>query len=268
MRTAISKDGTSIAFWTGGEGPPLLLVHGGLADHTTTWPMVLPALEKRFTVLVMDRRGRGASGDAAAYRLAREPEDVAAVVDAIGGQVFVLGHSHGGLCSLEAALLTPNLSRLIVYEGVPLKGADHTPPGAIDWLEEMLAGGDAEGALVAFLRDFVEMPSEEIALMRSQRDAWAIRLGNVPSLLRELRAYEAYVFAPERFRALATPALLVVGGDSPARELTDARGVAAALPHARVAVLPGQQHVAMFTAPELFVREVVGFLEESESPQV
>jgi pimeloyl-ACP methyl ester carboxylesterase len=38
--------------------------------------------------------------------------------------------------------------------------------------------------------------------------------------------------------------------------------VAAALPDARVVVLPGQQHAAMYTAPEIFVREVVRFLEE------
>lgn len=62
------------------------------------------------------------------------------------------------------------------------------------------------------------------------------------------------------WRSGGGPALLLVGGDRPARELEHATGVAAALPEARVAVMPGQQHTAMYTAPELFVDAVVEFL--------
>ena len=81
MLTATSRDGTRIAFWRSGGGPPLLLVHGVIADHTTTWRYVLPSLEQRFSVYAMDRRGRGGSGDAERYALAREAEDVAAAAD-------------------------------------------------------------------------------------------------------------------------------------------------------------------------------------------
>ena len=63
----VSSDGTPIAVWRSGDGPPLVLVHGAAADHTR-WRPVLPALEERFTVLAMDRRGRGASGDAGRLR--------------------------------------------------------------------------------------------------------------------------------------------------------------------------------------------------------
>jgi hypothetical protein len=56
-----------------------------------------------------------------------------------------------------------------------------------------------------------------------------------------------------------------VGGDSPPRELESARGVAAALPDARIAILAGQQYVAMHTAPDAFASEVVKFLESGES---
>ena len=57
------------------------------------------------------------------------------------------------------------------------------------------------------------------------------------------------------------PPLLLVGGDSPQREKSNASGVADALPDARVVSLPDQQHVAMYSAPEVFAREVVQFLE-------
>ncbi len=57
-----SRDGTGIAYYSSGEGPPLLLVHGVLSDHSR-WAPLLPYLEPRLTVHTMDRRGRGASGD-------------------------------------------------------------------------------------------------------------------------------------------------------------------------------------------------------------
>jgi pimeloyl-ACP methyl ester carboxylesterase len=82
MTRTVSRDGTEIAWWTSGHGPPLVLVHGTPADHTR-WRPLLPYFEPQVTVHAMDRRGRGASGDGPEYDLAREYEDVAAVVDAV-----------------------------------------------------------------------------------------------------------------------------------------------------------------------------------------
>jgi pimeloyl-ACP methyl ester carboxylesterase len=261
MHTVSSGDGTRIAYWRSGTGPPLLLVHGTVSDHTTVWPLVLPALERRFTVYAMDRRGRGGSGDTPPYDLQREAEDVAAVVDSIGEPVDVLAHSYGGLCAIEASLLTGNVRRLIIYEGVTLHGTNAVRPGVVDRLDARLHAGDIEGMLTAFLREVAGASPEDIELLRSQRDAWAVRLQNAPTIPRELRALEAYTFGPDAFSNLQTATLLLVGEESPPHELEEARGVAAALPDARVVVLPGQQHIAMHTAPELFVAEVVRFLE-------
>jgi pimeloyl-ACP methyl ester carboxylesterase len=61
METVTSRDSTPIAYERGGEGPPLVLVHGTTSDHLT-WELVLPELQKHFTVYTMDRRGRGESG--------------------------------------------------------------------------------------------------------------------------------------------------------------------------------------------------------------
>jgi pimeloyl-ACP methyl ester carboxylesterase len=142
----------------------------------------------------MDRRGRGGSGDSPGYALQREAEDVAAVVDAIGGPVNVLGHSYGALCALEGALLTPNMRRLVLYEGVPLRGADLYPPGIADRLEALLDSGDVEGMLMTMFREVVEASPEDIELLRSQQDAWAVRLRNAATLPRELRGEQGYLF--------------------------------------------------------------------------
>ena len=66
QESVTSRDGTPIAYWRSGDGPPLVLVHGTAADHSR-WAPVLPAFEQRFTVCAIDRRGRGGSGDADDY---------------------------------------------------------------------------------------------------------------------------------------------------------------------------------------------------------
>lgn len=260
MELVTSRDGTPIAVWRSGSGTPLLLVHGTTADHSTTWRLVQPYFERRFAVYAMDRRGRGKSGDSPGYGLQREAEDIAAVVEAIGAPVDVLGHSYGALCSLEATLVTPGVRRLLLYEGVPLEGENAYAPGVIDRLETLVAAGNAEEALVAMYREIVEMPPADFEMMRSNVEAWAVRLRNVRTMPREARVEQSYCFTPERFTDMKVPTLLLVGGDSPSRELENARAVAAGLPDARVAVLPGQQHVAMHTAPDLFARVVERFL--------
>jgi pimeloyl-ACP methyl ester carboxylesterase len=58
-------------------------------------------------------------------------------------------------------------------------------------------------------------------------------------------------------------ALLLIGGDSPPLFKAASEAVDAALPNSRIAVMPGQQHVAIDTAPNLFVHEVLTFLSES-----
>lgn len=106
------------------------------------------------------------------------------------------------------------------------------------------------------------MPSHELEVLRSM-PVWAARVAAAHTVLREMQGSENYVFQPERFRQMRTPTLLLLGGDSPpflAAAITDA--LARALPVCRVAVMPGQQHVAMDTAPELFIGEVLNFLDE------
>src|SRR5215469_8607944 len=115
METITSKDGTMIAYQRSGTGPPLVLVHGATADHTR-WVPVLPAFEQHFTVYALDRRGRGGSGDAEPYALEREFADIVALVNVIEEPVFLLGHSYGALCALEAARRTAHVRKLVLYE--------------------------------------------------------------------------------------------------------------------------------------------------------
>lgn len=261
----VSKDGTRIAFSTRGAGPPLVLVHGTLGWQGR-WRPVLPALAEHFRVVCIDRRGRGESTDGPSHSLAREAEDVAAVVDSLDEPTRLLGHSYGALCALEAALIARNLDRLVLYEpALPLGNGPLSPPGGVERLQALLAEGDRDGAIVAFLREFLQMPEPQIAAFRGS-DGWKNRVAAAHTLPRELLAEEHYHLDPRRFQHLTVPTLLLLGGDSLPmfHAITDA--LDKALPASHVVVLPGQQHIAMDTAPELFAREVSRFLAESGGP--
>jgi len=258
MEHVTSRDGTTIAFRRSGTGPPLLLVHGTTADHRR-WDSILPLLEPRFAVYAMDRRGRGGSGDAPDYHFRREAEDVAAVIEAIGGPVYVLGHSFGARCSLEAALLTDRMSRLILYEPAIPAFPPSVPPDTPGRIEALAMGGEPEAALELFFRQVVGMPEEELVAYR-QLPMWAGRIPLAPTIGRESAVDQTYGFDPARYTGIRVPTLLLLGGDSPRSFRTALERIEATLPDSHIVVLPGQRHIAMDTAPDLFVREVVRFL--------
>lgn len=260
----ISADGTPIAYWRSGDGRPLVLVHGTTADHTR-WKTVLELFEPHANVCAVDRRGRGASGDAEPYAIEREYEDVAAVVDALaqetGSPVDLFGHSHGALCSLEAARLTTNLRKLVLYEPPVLYEADTYPDDFLDRLDALLAEGRREEVLETFFREIVRMPEDELSTIRSL-PAWQARVAAAHTMPREERVGANYRFSPGSFESVTVPTLLLLGSDSPAYLRASTEAVAAALPDSQVAVLDGQQHVAMDTAPQLLADTVLSFLAQ------
>jgi pimeloyl-ACP methyl ester carboxylesterase len=113
---ARSADGTPIAYERSGSGPPLVLVDGALCQRSMGPARGLAKeLGARFTVYAYDRRGRGESGPgASAYDVAREVEDLRAVLDAAGGRAHVFGSSSGGVLVLEAARQGAGSDRLAI----------------------------------------------------------------------------------------------------------------------------------------------------------
>ena len=256
-----SPDGTRIAVWRTGAGPPLVLVHGTTAGHER-WRPVLAALSSSFTVFALDRRGRGGSGDHSPYSIEREFEDVAAVVEAAaketGRPVELLGHSHGAICSIGGAMRSRHVRRLLLYEPPLRTGATIYSPDFLDRLDALIAAGKPEEALTTFLTEVVRVPPREMALLRSL-PMWPGRVASAHTISRECRVQETLHFSPEDWARLKVPVRLLLGGDSPAFFGAAVESVQASLPHSDVVVLPGQQHAAIDTAPDLFVREVRAF---------
>jgi pimeloyl-ACP methyl ester carboxylesterase len=261
-----SPDGTTIAVFISGQGRPLVAVHGTTSDHTT-WRPLLPHLEPHVAVHAVDRRGRGASGDGPVYSLATEYADVAAVADAAaaatGSPVDLLGHSYGGLVAFGAATLTPNIRKLVLYEGWPAPAGTGfaVPPEIIDHLESLLTQGRPGQMLETFYRNTVLMPAQEISALKAS-PTWPARIAAASTIPRELRADGARTLDPARAAKITAPVLLLVGADSPQQIKANPGAIAAALPNATIRILPGQAHTAHLTSPQSFAQQVISFLRD------
>jgi pimeloyl-ACP methyl ester carboxylesterase len=257
MEFVISKDGTRIVYQRSGTGPTLILIHGSAADHNR-WAPVLPYLEPHFTVISMDRRGRGQSGDTEPYSVEQEFEDVGAIIEMTGNDTTLLGHSYGGLCATGAALQSPNLKQLILYEPlIPLQPHSRYVPGVLDKLQAQITTGDRDDAVVTFTSEIVGMPQSAIDQLRASPEAWEGRKAAIHTVLRELQVTEGlYYFDTEYLKNLTVPTLLLTGSESPAPLREGVDTLSSLLPHCHVNILEGQQHIAMNSAPELFARMV------------
>src|SRR5439155_12652587 len=125
------------------------------------------------------------------------------------------------------------------------------PSGVMERVQRLVEQGQPEEALLTFFREVVKMPPAEMEMLRAAPN-WPVRVAAAYTIPRETKANEAYRLQPERFRHLAVPALLLLGGDSPAFLKASTEAVHRAFPHSRIAVLEGQQHAAINTAPDLF----------------
>ena len=256
-RTVRSPDGTSLAVWSTGSGPPLLLVHGSMSDHRR-W-RITERLGRHRTVHAMDRRGRGGSTDGPEWSPDREVEDVVAVIDALAEEakvpVDVLGHSFGGYLALRATARTPSVRRLVLYE--PAVVETPRPAELVARMQAAVDDGRDEDVVALMMREVLHMPEREIAALREQ-PTWPARVSTAPTLPREVSA--VLVAAPDELAAVAAPTLLISGGDSPAFLHDAVALVADGLPDVRVLTLAGQQHVADQTDPGMFAEVVLGFI--------
>jgi pimeloyl-ACP methyl ester carboxylesterase len=262
-----SRDGTEISFWSSGRGPALVVVHGTPADHTR-WKPLLPYLEPHFTVHAIDRRGRGTSGDAPEYDLAREFDDVAAVIDSVaavsGSSVDLYGHSHGGIVAFGAATQTPNIRKLVLYEGWPIPNPEAyaLPAGLEARMDALLADGDRDGVVETLFRELEAISDEDMDAFKAA-PSWPGRVAAAHTVTREIRGETGARLEVEHAAKISVPVLLLTGEKSSDPSKAGIDDVANALPDARIVVLKGHEHVADVLAPELFAQHLLAFLGDS-----
>jgi pimeloyl-ACP methyl ester carboxylesterase len=255
-----SGDGTSLAVFVDGDGPPLVMVHGSIADHTT-FDGLVGELASSLSTCRMDRRGFGASGDADSYAIEREYEDVAAVVDAVsqrwGAGVALFAHSYGANCALGGAVATDNVARLALYE--PSLGLIY-PDGCIDSIEAALERGDRDAAIVEVLSTILQMTSAEIDQYR-QNPLWPERLRAAHTIPRECRVEQGRSFDSTSW-AVGCPALVMTGSATTGDLGAIALAAVDAIAGAQLLVLEGHDHMAHRAAPQVVAEQLRAFLRE------
>lgn len=247
MRTTLSRDGTKIAYDTAGSGPLLVLVDGALCTRRIGPGKGLARLLARhFTVINYDRRGRGDSGDAGAYEVEREVEDLLAVMEAAGDQAFVFGQSSGAVLALHAAARSPQITRLAVYEAPFIVDDTRAPtgPGYHEKLTELLARGKRGPAVRLFLR-LVGLPKLLIAGIRFT-PLWPRLKAIAPTLpydsLITVEHQQGRSLSPDTWPAATIPTLVLCGGASDAWMRNGMQALADTLPDATLRTLDGQTH--------------------------
>jgi pimeloyl-ACP methyl ester carboxylesterase len=259
--TARSPDGTLLGCEVLGDGPPLLAIHGSTADRHR-WANVRDPLASRFRLHLMDRRGRGLSGDENSedYSIEREAEDIRALVEAIGAGVLILSHSYGGAASLVAAANCPGIARMLVYEpALSTAQGPINPEGATAEVEAAVASGDREATLTVFFSRMLLLDDAAIDAMRAT-PMWQKRLAAAHTLAREARAANACRAESEQLSAIGVPVRILLGGATTPALTRAAHAAHAAIPGAELRELPGHGHAAMDADPALFVREVEDWL--------
>jgi pimeloyl-ACP methyl ester carboxylesterase len=241
METVTSKDGTEIAFDRVGEGPSIVLVSGGSVDRSSLAPLA-QELASDLTVLNYDRRGRGPSRDTPPYAIEREIEDIAAMLDAAGGEAAIFGSSSGGVLALWAAEAGLPITKAALWEPpfIP-EGFPRPPDDQVEQYEAMLAEGRRGDAVEYFMARVVGMPPEFVAGAR-QQPFWAATEALAHTLPYDARIMGDYRIPVERAAAITTPTAVIAGGaDMPFMRET-AQALADALPNGEARFLDGQGH--------------------------
>ncbi|WP_433871372.1 alpha/beta fold hydrolase [Saccharopolyspora sp. CA-218241] len=236
-----------------GEGTPLVLVHGALAD-ADAWQQVVDAIELPNPVVVVNRRGRAPSGPFGdGYSLRTEIDDLHHVLDSLGEPAVLFGHSYGGLIAQEAATERGDVRALVLYEPVVRPfGPESMAP-----MREAVRRGDLDAALEIVNVDIARVPAAEVAELRAS-ELWAVLRPLAAAAAEELAVINDHEPGFERYAALDVATTLILGdrndGVPPYGTVFDS--VAAAMPRAKVVRLVDQGHLAHVEGPEALAAEI------------
>jgi pimeloyl-ACP methyl ester carboxylesterase len=251
-----SADGTRVGFVKLGSGPALVLVHGALnsGEH---WLPVAAAIAEQFTCYVMDRRGRGRSGDGLQYSFDLECADIDAVLEAAGPGAHLLGHSSGVIYVLEIACRVP-VGRLVLYEP-PLNYRGPEAELIVKRIRTAVKSNQLDEALTLFVKDALRLPEEVVSALRVA-PLWKEMTTHTPTFVREWEAIFQLNPSVEWYSDVTVPTLPLSGTDSADHALCATAALHETLPNVRVALLDGQGHTANLAVADVVASRVSEFL--------
>jgi pimeloyl-ACP methyl ester carboxylesterase len=233
-------NGISIWYATFGSGPPVVLLHGGLAN-SNYWGNQVPALAETHRVIVMDSRGHGRSTrNAQPYGYALMASDVIGLMDFLGvPQAAIVGWSDGAILGLSLAMSHPErVSRLFAF------AANSDPSGVKDVdkspvFQEFIARAEKEYEALSATPGQYKSVVDEISTMWATQPHWtAADLG-----------------------AIKVPTWIVDADHDEAIHRENTEFMAGAIPNAGLLLQPEVSHFSMLQAPRQFTDDVRHFLD-------
>ncbi len=246
-----------------GAGPPVLLLHAGVADHRS-WDAVAAAMSPTYTVIRPDFRGFGASpAPTAAFR---HLDDLVAVLDELGvDAAAVAGNSFGGGMALELAGARPGRVSRLAMLAAPLFGQGWSDPMR-EYLaaeEKALAADDLDTAVQLNLDMWVRGPvrdwSPELRRLADQvAGPMRIAVAN-QTAAEEHELEDEHEPIPGRLAEVSVPTLVGVGDQDLPDFVAFAERMVAEMPDAELVRFPGAGHLIPVEQPEQVADQLIRF---------
>lgn len=242
-----------------GSGPAILVLHPGM-DDGSRWGPVAARLAAHYRVVRPHRRQYRLDLHAPdGFTMAQEAADVVELARDLGTPLLLVGHSSGGVAALEALVAAPGLftGALLFDPAITIRADPWGEPLARS--RSAVAAGKPGRAMRIFSREVLRLPAPVawlggayVALRKPYREL-------VPRQIDDMKAIFDLGVRLDAYAAITAPVLLLRGERSTALARERNEALAAVLPDAEQAILPGQPHDANRTAPDAVAARIDGF---------
>jgi pimeloyl-ACP methyl ester carboxylesterase len=255
---ALDIDGVKLAYEERGSGQPVLLIHGTGGSVWDPLPEQLAAAGYR--AIYYDRRGFGESKHDPIKDAPRHTRDAAALLEGLdAAPAIVVGHSMGGMITLDLVIRRPELVRGLVVVEPPLHFKKHPSMKMMRSLIgaqiERRRRGDEEAA-VSFMRWATTMTDGTNGFDLTPPDQQAKLRANSGAIMRELDSGTGEHVKNDEIGRISCPALLLLGGNTLPEYGKAAQRIKKALPSLEIVTVPGAGHVLPVTHPQAVVDAV------------
>ena len=239
--------------------PPILIAHG-LFGSARNWGAIAKRLADTRRVIAPDMRNHGASPWQDAHDYPAMAGDLAALIEAEGGQADVVGHSMGGKAAMTLALTRPELVRRLVVADIAPVGYGHSQAPLIAAMRGLdLSGVTRRGEADARLAETVPEPGVRAFLLQSldlkaDPPRWRLNLDVLEAGMDRIIGW------PDPKGQFDAPALFLAGAESDYLTREHRPAIKALFPQAHFSKLPGAGHWLHADRPREFEAALRAFL--------